>query len=148
MKGQQSRCFLLYPCRCSWAVTVSICLICNVPNLFFSDTDDKIKSKKTPPRNLPVFGNEFLQFSELIPADSRGWKPPWLLGDAGSVAAVEPPLVLPLFVPKIRAGMYWKHHPGRSDCPQPPAAAPTAPGSTRLGKELVCVGEARKDRPG
>lgn len=82
LKGQQSPCFLLYPCRCSWAVTVSICLICNVPiHFFFSVTDYKIKSEKTRPRNLHVFGNsEVVQLSQVIPSDCWGWKLPWLPG--------------------------------------------------------------------
>lgn len=34
--------------------------------------------------------------------------------------------------------MYWKHHPGGSDCPQPPAAAHAAlPARARPGKEFV-----------
>lgn len=87
------------------------------------------------PRNLHVLGNnEFLQLREVIPPDGRGWEPPRLLGDAGSVAAPSSPA----FVPKIRAGMYWKHHPRGSDCPQPPAAshaaraAPAGPGKEFL----------------
>ncbi|RLV91760.1 hypothetical protein DV515_00014023 [Chloebia gouldiae] len=110
--------------KCSWAVTVSICLICYVPIFFFSDTGYKIK------------------VGEVIPADSRGWELPRLLGDAGSVAVVEPGSFLLCVCPKNSRWDVLEASSGRERLPTASCSSPCCcPGSSTAREGEDCEDE-------